>query len=84
MAQLAGLPKSGLTRANEGLVGLESSHALRKGKASGHKPAPPQQLPLVSGDSALVNELLELDIDSLSPLEAITKLYELKRMAKGE
>ena len=84
VAQLAGLPKSVLTRANEVLVGLESSHALRKGKASGHKAAPPQQLPLVSGDSALVNELLELDIDSLSPLEAITKLYELKQMAKGE
>lgn len=83
VAQLAGLPKSVLTRANEVLVGLESSHALRKGRASEHKAAP-QQLPLVSGDSALVNELLELDIDSLSPLEAITKLYELKRMAKGE
>lgn len=81
VAQLAGLPKSVISRANEVLSGLESSHALGKGKPSRHKAAP-QQLPLLGSDSALVNELLELDIDSMSPLEAITKLYELQRMAK--
>ena len=81
VAQLAGLPKSVITRANEVLGGLESSHAPGRGKTSKHKAAP-QQLPLLGGDSALVNELLELDIDSMSPLEAITKLYELRRIAK--
>ncbi|HEY4711845.1 MAG TPA: hypothetical protein VIH69_04100, partial [Dehalococcoidia bacterium] len=40
------------------------------------------QIPLFPKDSLLADEFARLDIDSLSPLEAITKLYELKRMAQ--
>jgi DNA mismatch repair protein MutS len=81
VAQLAGLPKSVIVRAQEVLAELES-HASKKGKVPRHKAS--LQIPLFPKDSLLADEIARLDIDSLSPLEAITKLYELKRMASGE
>lgn len=41
-----------------------------------------QQLSLFGDKSWLIDELAKLDIDSMSPLEAITKLYELEQKAK--
>jgi hypothetical protein len=32
----------------------------------------------------VVTAIRELDVESLSPLEALTKLFELKRLADGE
>ena len=82
VAQLAGLPKSVIVRAQEVLAELES-HVSKKGKVSRRK-ASSQQLSLFSPDSLLAHEIARLDIDSMSPLEAITKLYELKRMAQED
>lgn len=79
VAQLAGLPKSVVVRAQEVLGELES-HASRKSKAP-HRQAP-LQIPLFEKDSHLADAVARLDIDSMSPLEAITKLYELKRVAQ--
>ena len=79
VAQLAGLPKSVIVRAQEVLGELES-HAVKKGRVPAQKAA--LQIPLFAKNSALANELARLDIDSMSPLEAISKLYELKRMAQ--
>jgi DNA mismatch repair protein MutS len=79
VAQLAGLPKSVTIRAQEVLADLES-HASPKRKVSRHKPS--LQIPLFVKGSLLADEIARLDIDSMSPLEAITKLYELKRMAQ--
>jgi DNA mismatch repair protein MutS len=79
VAQLAGLPKSVIVRAQEVLAELES-HAVKKGKIS--HPKAPLQIPLFSKGSLLADEIARLDIDSMSPLEAITKLYELKRLAQ--
>jgi DNA mismatch repair protein MutS len=79
VAQLAGLPKSVIVRAQEVLAELESHHS-RKTKISRHQAS--LQIPLFSKDSVLADEIAQMDIDSMSPLEAITKLYELKRMAQ--
>jgi len=79
VAQLAGLPKAVIVRAQEVLAELEI-HATTKGKVSAHKA--PLQIPLFAKGSLLAEEINRLDIDSMSPLEAITKLYELKRMAR--
>jgi DNA mismatch repair protein MutS len=80
VAQLAGLPRSVIHRAEEVLVELESD---RGQKAVPKRTRPkPQQLPLFSPPSPILDELSKLDIDSMSPLEALTKLYELKRKAK--
>ena len=78
VAQLAGLPRSVITRAQEVLGELEG-HPSKKGKVSRHKAS--LQIPLFPKDSILADEIDRLDIDSMSPLEAITKLYELKRIA---
>jgi len=78
VAQLAGLPRSVINRAQEVLAELEN----RTSKESKIPRWKTQQLPLFPKDSLLANEIAKLDIDSMSPLEAITKLYELKRMAK--
>jgi DNA mismatch repair protein MutS len=80
VAQLAGLPKSVTIRAQEVLADLES-HAPQKRKVSRHRPS--LQIPLFAKGSLLADEIARLDIDSMSPLEAITKLYELRRMAQG-
>jgi len=79
VAELAGLPRSVIVRAQEVLAELES-HASQKGKVSGRKAS--LQIPLFPKDSRLADEITQLDVDSMSPLEAITKLYELKRMAR--
>jgi DNA mismatch repair protein MutS len=79
VAQLAGLPKSVTIRAQEVLADLES-HAPQKRKVSRHRPS--LQIPLFAKGSLLADEVARLDIDSMSPLEAITKLYELRRMAQ--
>jgi DNA mismatch repair protein MutS len=79
VARLAGLPKSVIVRAREVLADLES-HDAKKSKLSPGRTS--LQIPLFSEDSLLSEEINKLDIDAMSPLEAITKLYELRRMAK--
>jgi DNA mismatch repair protein MutS len=83
VAQLAGLPASVVHRAQEVLAGLEGSQPRQKQhKAIRPKKEPTQQLPLFGDKSPLIGEISQLDIDSMSPLEAITRLYELKRRAR--
>ena len=87
VAKIAGLPKSVVHRAREVLVELEedSRQALAKRSPRARrrpKQAVPQQLPLLGQKSPLLEELEKLDIDSLTPLEAITKLYELQKKAR--
>jgi len=79
VAQLAGLPKSVIARAQQVLAELES-HATQRNRIPAREAA--LQIPLFAKGSALADEIARLDIDSMSPLEAITRLYELKRMAK--
>jgi DNA mismatch repair protein MutS len=79
VAQLAGLPRPVIVRAQEVLAELEG-HASQKGKVPRRKA--PLQIPLFPKDSRLADEIARLDVDSLSPLEAITKLYELKQLVQ--
>ncbi|MCX8125711.1 MAG: DNA mismatch repair protein MutS, partial [Dehalococcoidia bacterium] len=83
VAQLAGLPKSVVRRAQEVLARLEGkrqTEAVRP-RGRGSEPLTPQ-LPLFGYDSKLIREIAEIDVDSMTPLEAIAKLYELKEKAK--
>ncbi|MBF6590260.1 MAG: DNA mismatch repair protein MutS [Ktedonobacterales bacterium] len=89
VAQLAGIPRQVVRRAEEVLEELE-----RKGDARGRRKAMremvmPQawQLTLFAGEpDPLVEELIEelktLAIDELTPLEALTRLYDLQRKAR--
>jgi DNA mismatch repair protein MutS len=86
VAKLAGLPKSVVHRAREVLEELERDSCQTPAKRSlgsrRPKEAASQQLPLMGQESPLSEELEKLDIDSLTPLEALTKLYELRQKAK--
>ena len=87
VAKLAGLPKSVVHRAREVLVELEedSGKALARRSVKGRRrprEAVSQQLPLLGQKSPLIEELEKLDTDSLTPLEALTKLYELQKKAR--
>ncbi len=83
VAQLAGLPGSVIHRAQEVLVGLEDNQSGQKQhKAVRPKEVLTQQLALFDNSAKLIEEILKLDVDSMSPLEAITRLYELKQKAK--
>jgi len=83
VAQLAGLPASVVHRAEEVLAGLENGQPQSKQRQTARpKKESPPQLPLFGDKSPLIEEISQLDIDSMSPLDAITRLYELKRKAK--
>jgi DNA mismatch repair protein MutS len=82
VAQLAGLPASVVHRAEEVLAGLENGETQQKPrKAVRPRKESPPQLALFGDKSPIIEEISQLDIDSMSPLEAITRLYELKRKA---
>ncbi len=85
VAELAGLPKAVVQRAREVLAALESWSDGRGRLPTGgrrRRSPPAQQLPLLAPKLPLLDDLVELDIDSMTPLEAITKLYELREKAR--
>jgi len=86
VARLAGLPKSLLNRAREVLEELEKDSRRAAKPSPGRKrrrKEAPVQIPLFGQKSAVDDELSALDVDSLTPLEALTRLYELKKKAGG-
>ena len=78
VAAMAGLPASLLARARQLLAALESS----RGQADA-APAIPAALALDPAGGPLLRELAALDVDGLTPLEAISALYALRERARG-
>lgn len=80
VAQLAGLPRQVVARAQEILADLEASGAAGPRRST----APPAvyQLSLFSKDDPIIAELKALDLNALSPLDALNKLYELQQRLK--
>jgi DNA mismatch repair protein MutS len=92
VAQIAGIPRQVVRRAEEVLEELERYRPTR-GEATGLKGrrravrdlVMPEalQLMLFAGEpDPLVEEIKALSIDELTPLEAISRLYELQRKAR--
>jgi DNA mismatch repair protein MutS len=85
VAKLAGMPGPVLHRANKMLKHLEKSHASEEIQEK-LKNASEQdiQLSFINLDDPLLeeikDEILSTDIDSLTPIEALMKLNEIKRM----
>jgi DNA mismatch repair protein MutS len=75
VAQLAGLPSPVIQRANEIMAELEKT----SGRAVQIDPHAAQQAMLFPESSPLLEELKALDINSLSPIEALNKLFEWQR-----
>ena len=85
VAQLAGMPSGVVNRAWEFLGELESGRnrangAARRGRRSS-KPA--QQMPLIDFTPPVVDDILNLEVAAMTPLEAINKLYELQERARS-
>ena len=80
VAQLAGLPAPVIQRANEIMAELEKS----SGRALRLNPHAAQQASLFPETSPLLDELKDVDINSLSPIEALNKLFEWKRRFSRE
>lgn len=72
VGQLAGLPSPVIQRAGEIMGELESS----SGKAVKINPHASQQLALFPETNPLLTDLKSLDLNALSPIEALNKLYE--------
>ena len=89
VARLAGLPASVVTRAREILNGLEQDELARGGRptVSGGGRARVEQLGLFAPTSAVEERvaarLRVLDVNRLTPLEALTLLAELKQDAES-
>jgi DNA mismatch repair protein MutS len=75
VGQLAGLPRPVVQRAEEILQQLEKS----SGKAVKINPDMPRQMALFPETNPLLDELKGLDVNGLSPIEALNKLYEWKK-----
>ena len=75
VAQMAGLPAPVIGRANEIMVELEKT----SGRAVKINPQAAQQAALFPETSPLLDELKKLDVNSLSPIEALNKLFEWQK-----
>ncbi|HEX8686410.1 MAG TPA: DNA mismatch repair protein MutS, partial [Pyrinomonadaceae bacterium] len=81
-AKLAGLPAPVVRRAEELLRDYESGGAGDEGDAA--EALEHFDATAWGRGARLVEELLAADVNSLSPVEALMKLFELKRMAEGK
>jgi len=86
VAKLAGLPRPVVHRAQEVLTELEDgSRAMaspQPQKKRRRRPVIVKQMSFFGEKPPVLEELEKLDIDSLTPLEALTRLYELQKKAR--
>ncbi len=83
VARLAGMPSAVINRAWEVLSEFEGNSASPMANGQGvPAAAEAQQLSFLPTTPPIVDELLALDVSSLTPLEAITKLYEMQERAQ--
>ena len=85
VAKMAGMPQTVLDRANKILKRLEKSHSSKELTNEMKTVAKDQmQLSFFNLDDPLLEEIrddiLDIDIDILTPVEALMKLNEIKRM----
>ena len=86
VAQLAGIPSSIIHRAWELLKELE--HGARNNKrpdaGRSRRRAPRlEQLSLLGSHDPTLDDLIALDVNSMTPMDALNKLYELQTKARG-
>ncbi|MBP2655295.1 MAG: mismatch repair protein mutS [Firmicutes bacterium] len=84
VAQLAGLPKKVVERAQEILAELETSsqQPSAKKEIAAATTSPAAEVSLFC--SSLADELMALDVMTITPLEALNILYKLQNQAKQE
>lgn len=84
VAKMAGMPQQVLHRANKILKKLEQSHSSEELTDKVKSMQSEMQLSFFNLDDPLLenikDEILHIDIDTLTPVEALMKLNEIKRM----
>jgi DNA mismatch repair protein MutS len=89
VAKMAGMPRSVVSRADEILKELEQSHDKQQlakpiADLAGHREG--LQLSIFQLDDPVLkqirDEILDMDIDNLTPVEALNKLYNIKKYLK--
>ena len=85
VARMAGMPKAVVKRSQDILLDLEAARAAHQGFAQNVQS--PVQLSLFQLDDPVLSNIREeltlLDINTLTPVEALLKLQEIKRMVGG-
>lgn len=89
VAKMAGMPQPVLRRAGKVLKHLEDSHGMQEqGRNLKKSSTEDMQLSFFNLDDPLLEELrdeiLDIDVDTLTPVEALMKLNEIKRMLSGK
>ena len=88
VARLAGLPRDVVTRAEEVLTRLESGSAQDEFRGTDFKSVPTDPVPTdptLPPPHPILEEVRQMDLFSMTPLEAMNKLAEIKeRLKKGE
>ena len=83
VARLAGMPTAVINRAWEVLKELEGTASSPGPNGRAEVPSDEvRQLSFLPTTPPVIDELLALDVSSMTPLEAITKLYEIQERAK--
>lgn len=85
VASLAGLPKSVIARSKEVLASLEANESKNKVKLDLFNFEEYENKPEIKSESLgekLLKDLKEIDVNKMSPLDAINYLYELKDKIK--
>jgi DNA mismatch repair protein MutS len=83
VAELAGLPREVVARANVVLKTLEGDHRVAEGPVAADPD--PGQLPLFleAAPDPVMADLKALDVNAMTPLEAMNRLADLQRRAGG-
>lgn len=88
VAKMAGMPKAVIKRAEAMLKRLENSHPQDEKSSSLAPSEQEMQLSFIQLDDPLLDdiraEIIDLDIDTLTPVEALMKLNSIKRRLGGE
>ena len=80
VAKLAGLPESVIERAKKILAELESGQPKQKKKSKKQEGLP--QLALAAEETAVEKRLKSIDINTVTPMEAMNILFELLKLVK--
>ena len=80
VAKLAGLPESVIERAKKILLELESGQPKQKRKVKKHEETP--QMTFMQEETAVEKRLKSIDINTVTPMEAMNILFELMKMIK--
>ncbi|MBQ2051195.1 MAG: DNA mismatch repair protein MutS [Paludibacteraceae bacterium] len=90
VAKMAGMPRSIVERATKILKQLEKEHSNsdKENLKNIDSPADGYQLSIFQLDDPVLksvrDEIVNTDIDNLTPIEALNKLYEIKKIVTGK